>query len=287
MLAALAGGLALGWEFRDPPPQPMLRLEVSPPADTYFPGANGVPRFAVSPDGRSLAYEAGPPNGPFHLWIRRLDSLVPQPLRSTEGDRDGEVQGPFWFPDGRTVGFFDEAAGKLKKVDIQSGAVQELADMPGNQMGGTVNAAGAILYSTIGTKGVQRMTGGGGAAVPVTVLDSAQEELAHLWPRFLPDGRHFLYLSQTRQRDRWAVYVASTDSAERKGVLRSGFMAEFALPNHLLFVQGDALFAQTFDLERLELTGEPVLVAQPILGTQAGRAGVSVSENGVLVHTGP
>ena len=85
-LVALVGGLALGWAFREPPPQPMLQLEVSPPPGTYFPGANGVPRFAVSPDGRSLAHEAGPPNGPFHLWIRRLDSLVPQPLRSTEGD---------------------------------------------------------------------------------------------------------------------------------------------------------------------------------------------------------
>jgi len=63
-------------------------------------------------------------------------------------------------------------------------------------------------------------------------------------------------------------------------------MAEFAPPNHLLFVRGNALFAQTLDLHRLELTGEPVLVAQPILGTAAGRAGVSVSENGVLVHTG-
>jgi len=155
------------------------------------------------------------------------------------------VQGPFWFPDGRSVGFFDEAAGKLTKVDTQSGAVQELADMPGNQMGGTVNAAGVILFSTIATKGVQRLPGSGGAAVPVTVLDPAQEELAHLRPRFLPDGRHFLYLSQSRQRDRWAVYAASIDSAERKAVLRSEFMAEFAPPNHLLFVRGDALFAQT------------------------------------------
>jgi serine/threonine-protein kinase len=82
------------------------------------------------------------------------------------------------------------------------------------------------------------------------------------------------------------VYAASIDSAERKAILQSEFMAEFAPPNHLLFVRGDALFSQTLDLDRLELTGEPVLVAQPMLGTAAGRAGVSVSENGVLVRTG-
>jgi Tol biopolymer transport system component len=285
-LAALVGGLALGLRLRGTPPQPMLQLEVSPPAGTYFPGANSVPRFAVSPDGRSLAYAAGPPNGPFHLWVRRLSSLAPQPLRSTEADRDGAVQGPFWFPDGRSIGFFDEVAGQLKKVDVQSGAVQVLADMPGNQMGGTVNAAGVILYSTISTKGVQRVPASGGESAPLTALDPARDEVAHLWPRFLPDGRRFLYLSQSRQRDQWAVYAASIDSAERKEVLRTGFMAEFAPPNHLLFVRGDALFAQTLDLGRLELTGEPVLVAQSILGTVAGRPGVSVSENGVLVHTG-
>jgi hypothetical protein len=56
-----------------------------------------------------------------------------------------------------------------------------------------------------------------------------------------------LYRSQSRQRDPWAVYSASIDSAERKAVFRSEFMAEFAPPNHLLFVRGDALFAQTAD----------------------------------------
>ncbi len=122
--------------------------------------------------------------------------------------------------------------------------------------------------------------------MPVTTLDSTREEVAHLWPRFLPDGRHFLYLSQTRQRDRWAVYAASIDSAERKLILQTEFMAEFAPPDRLLFLRGDTLFAQTLDLGRLELSGEPVLVAQPVTGTAAGRVGVSVSNTGVLVHSG-
>ena len=43
-------------------------------------GTNSVPSFAVAPDGRFLAYEAGPANGPFHLWSTPLDSLVPVPF---------------------------------------------------------------------------------------------------------------------------------------------------------------------------------------------------------------
>ncbi len=151
-LVAVMGGLAVWSVFRDVPVEPLVRLELSPPLDAYFPGANGIPRFAVSPDGRALIYQAGPLSGPFHLWIRRLDSLVEQPLRSTEGDRESDIQGPFWFPDGRFIGFFDESEGTLKKVDVQSGAVQTLATMPGNQMAGTANPSGVILFSTVGTR---------------------------------------------------------------------------------------------------------------------------------------
>ena len=43
---------------------------------------------AVSPDGRSIVFAAVDPLGKRQLWIRRLDSLTPEPLPSTE---DGDV----------------------------------------------------------------------------------------------------------------------------------------------------------------------------------------------------
>jgi Tol biopolymer transport system component len=110
----------------------------------------------------------------------------------------------------------------------------------------------------------------------------------HLFPRFLPDGRHFLYLSEPADRDEWAIFVGSLDSPERRLLVRADSMAEFAPPDQVLFVRSDTLFAQTMDLNALTLVGEPVLVAQPMFVTIQGRAGVSVSDTGVLVYpTGP
>ena len=282
---ALVGAIA--WLTPQPQPQrPLVQFEVSAPQGSLFPGANAVPRFAVSHDGQAVVFEAGPPNGPFQLWLRRLDAVDPRPLSATENPADAAVQSPFWFPGGREIGFFDEVTEKLKKVDIDGRVVQTVADVPGNQYGGSANSSGVILVASLATKGVQRISADSGETpVQVTMLDSGLEERAHLWPRFLPDGRSFLYLSMTEDRQNRAVYVASLDSGQRKAILRNEFMAEFVPPDQLLFVRGDALFSQTFDLQRLEVTGEPVVVAQPVVGTSAGRAGFSASENGVLVHT--
>lgn len=56
-----------------------------------------------------------------------------------------------------------------------------------------------------------------------------------------------------------------------------------AWPNKLLFVRDGALLAQPFDLGRLELSGEPILIANEMPFTSSGRLGVSASRSVVLV----
>jgi hypothetical protein len=60
-------------------------------------------------------------------------------------------------------------------------------------------------------------------------------------------------------------------------------MARFAPPDRLLYVRDDSLVAQSFDLANLQLTGEPTLIAKPILRTPSGRVAVSASRTGVVV----
>ena len=278
---------AVGWMLRTAGPAPLSRFEVFAPPGTYLPGANGIPRFALSPDGQSLVFQAGPPGGPFYLWERRLDTLTSRSFSSTESADPNAIQGMFWFPDGRYVGYFDQLASKLRKVDIQNGTVQSISDAVGNQMGGSANETGQIIFSTTATKGVQLVTGGEGSASAITTIDTSRAEVAHLWPRFLPDGRRFLYLATTAERrDDWAIYAGSLDSPERILVVRSEFMPEFARPNTLLYARGDTLLAQKIDLDTLTLTGEPQVVQQPVLGTLAGRMAVSLSDAGVLSYAG-
>jgi hypothetical protein len=63
----------------------------------------------------------------------------------------------------------------------------------------------------------------------------------------------------------------------------SAFAADFASPNHLLFRQGSALFAQPLNLQSRQLEGEAVRIADPVGSlTTLGRPGFSVSHTGVL-----
>ena len=74
--------------------------------------ASTVNEFALSPDGRHVAFVGGFVSR--QLWIRSIDALEPRALPGTEG-----AFYPFWSPGSRSIGFF--ADGKLKKVDVTGG----------------------------------------------------------------------------------------------------------------------------------------------------------------------
>ena len=275
--------------FETPPDTPLIRFEIEPPPDAAF--TANIPRFSISPDGRYVVFAARAGSDKEQLWLRRLDSPESKPIPGTEGTSEELApQSPFWSPDSRYVAWFvsssNTAGGnsKLKKVDVQGGPVQTLCELPSNNLGGTWNSEGIILVSTQDTNGIQRLLSNGGMPEQVTTLDKAQNELAHLWPYFLPDGRHFLYQAQTAKREETAIYLASLDSNDRKILLRSDKWAQFTRPNLLLFMRGNALMAQAVNLKTFELTGEPALLAPTIDWISNGRGGFSVSDRGVLVY---
>jgi serine/threonine protein kinase len=100
LLLAAVVGLSFLYARRAPLAPEALRFEISTPGNTP------AQMFALSPDGRHLAFITG---NPLQLWVRPMDALESRVLPDTEG-----ASFPFWSPDGQRLGFF--AQGKLKTI---------------------------------------------------------------------------------------------------------------------------------------------------------------------------
>ncbi len=280
LVAALALGVG-GYLNRAPTDTHVYRTLILPPAGTAFSagGASGS-RFALSPDGRRLAFVAQGSDLRQLLWVRPMDTLVAQPLAGTEG-----ATAPFWSPDSRHVAF--TASGKLKKIDVSGGPALVLADTVGIPSTGSWNRDDVILFSP--KRGpLARIPAAGGTPSPVTTLDTETSDLAHAYPFFLPDGRHFLYLSVANVGGvpSTATYVGSLDAKDKPRPLVKGVSNIVYARGHVLFIRDRTLMAQPFDSVRLELKGEAVPIAEQleIGGALAPVGAFTVSENGVLAY---
>jgi Tol biopolymer transport system component len=119
----------------------------------------------------------------------------------------------------------------------------------------------------------------------LTTLDESRQESSHRLPFFLPDGRHFLYLARSAQRENTAIFVGSLDSKETKRLIGADSSVSYASPGYLLFSREGALMAQPFDVDKLQITGDPFSVVERVYYfARNAAAAFSVSDNGVLVY---
>jgi eukaryotic-like serine/threonine-protein kinase len=120
----------------------------------------------------------------------------------------------------------------------------------------------------------------------VTELNPSEQENSHRWPQFLPDGRHFLYVSRS-VRGSPAIYVDSLGRKEKKLLVRNHSNAVYASAGYLLFVRENTLMAQAFDSKNLSFRGDAIPIGQGVLVNEPySRATLSVSDNGILAHGG-
>jgi Tol biopolymer transport system component len=272
MLIALAAGLI---RVREAPAQdPVVRFTLPLPDGI---GIQSAP--TVSPDGRHIVFGAMV-SGARSLWLRSLDTLE---MRKLPGTENGGL--PFWSPDSRRIGFF--ADGKLKTVNVAGGPVSEVCGAA-NGRGGTWGQHEVIVFSPGGGAGLLRVAAGGGSPVPATTLEGGKA-ITHRWPTFLSDGRHFVFLATTGAANMAGarLTVGSIDSTSTKELTAADSRALFAAPDLLLFLRGGTLMRQRFDLQRLDLVGDSVPVAENVApGTAAifGEVLGSVSNTGVLVY---
>jgi Tol biopolymer transport system component len=252
-----------------------LHALLLPPEGRYL-----TDTLALSPDGTALAFVAGDLSGRQELWLRRLNASGAQRIEGTEGAAD-----PFWSPDGQQIAFF--SGNRLKRVPVGGGAATTICEL-GNGGGGTWGAGDQIVFAQLDGP-LMRVSASGGRPEPLAAFDRALEETHHLYPAFLPDGRHFVYYINSRER---GLYVGSVDGQVKKRLfdpdpaLPAGAAATpglYAASGHLLYVRDRVLSARLFDLDGHEASGPPVTVAETVDYDPPGKAAFTVAGE-VLVY---
>jgi len=258
-----------------PAPHPAARFAVTAPEGTRIP-VNRVD-LALSPDGRMLVFAAQDSSGIQRLWLRPLESLTARALEGT----DGGVT-PFWSPDSRFIGFFGHM--KLQKISPFGGPPEALCRAP-DARGGTWGKDGVIVFAPEVTGPLCRVSAEGGAVTEIQRPDAARGETALRWPRFLPDGRRFFFVSLPPRDSGFDVYVASVDSKERRRVMSAGCAPVPAGRNGILFASNGRLMYQRFDYRTLKPEGTAVALGPaPFSDSSVGEPLAFASDNGVLAH---
>ena len=180
-------------------------------------GSASAPHFALSPDGRRIAYVASTADLPPSVWVQELDSRIARTIAGSD-----EASAPFWFPDSQTVGFFSN--GWLKTIALDDERPVNVVRVL-DPAGGTSN--GEVILVGRGSSSLLRVPVTGGAASEVYPLKNDE---GHRWPQFLADDRHFLYAPRLG-----GIMLGALDQPTPSEILPQQAGAAFAPPNFLLF----------------------------------------------------
>lgn len=282
LLGAVAGAIVVAAALLIPRSRP----SASAPAPTRqleltIPRIARIESLALSPDASNLAFIATGPGGVQSVWIKSLANAAIRPVVGTEGAVPDSP--PLWSPGGDSIAFV--AGNKLRRVSLATGHVQPIADVHGVIFGGDWGRDGTILlgtYQVSKTRGIHKVAATGGQLEPVTTLEP--DVLLHATPRFLPDGRRFLFLEWAFDERKRDVCAASLDSpAPRCFGVRSHFFAGVT-DRYIVYSRDATMFAHPFDVKTATLSGNPMVVAERLAEDRLGRIGVSVAGSGTLVY---
>lgn len=276
-VAALAMAAWL-WIHRTAPEttsRSVMHMDVTYPPDVE-PAAGLQGGFALSPDGRILAM-IGVKGGVRKLYIRRLDRPD-----ATELNDSGGVNSAEFSPDSASVAFVP-ASTQLMRVSLadQQRSVVE----PGTDLTSSLKwATPGILFTRGGA--LWLVPAQGGDARQLTTLDPARHEVVHGDPLVLPSGHTVLFSCLTSDAGTERIEAVSIQGGKRRVIVDHASTPAWSPTGHLLFGREGALWAEPFDPDKVQATGNalPVIPAGVIGSIRTGSLGYMLSETGTLVY---
>lgn len=242
-------------EPRPTPPAP-LRATWTTRADLAVGASSDFPfGLALAPDGRRVAFPAGH-DGHASLWLQDMQSGDLTLLPGTDG---GVL--PFWSADGARVGFFADRA--IKIIDLSDRRVVNRWAL--EAIGGATWTARGDLVFADDAGGLSVLPAETEQSRPLTTLDTAAGETAHLFPAMV-DGTHLVMFVRASAAARQGIYLVSLADGSRTrlaGAAASGLFAE----GRLLYANDGALVSQPIDVATGRLIGRST-----VLGVRVGQS---------------
>jgi serine/threonine protein kinase/Tol biopolymer transport system component len=257
------------------PPKPIVRFSFNAASGFQLFRGSSRPVFALSPDGRRLAY-----NMVTGIYLRQMDSLTPRLIPGTEATSANI----FFSPDGEWLAYWSAPANAFQKIAISGGAPVTIAPAA-DPLGASWGRDDRILFCE--ADGIWRVSAQGGT--PQLVIRTKDLGFVSS-PTLLPDGETILYsLTRASGATRWdqADLVAQKPGGMPIVILHGGSDAIYVPTGHLVYAVGSVLYAVAFDTTKLEAVGGPVPLVtgvQRASTEQSAAANYGVSANGTLAY---
>jgi serine/threonine-protein kinase len=257
---------------------PLIRLDADLGPNAHVGAAYAAQLTAIAPDGTRLVYPVRTSDGKQMLATRLLDKPAGSVIAGTE-----EGSGPFFSPDGLSIGFF--ADGKLKRTALSGGAPVTLADAS-NARGASWSEDGTIIAALTNTSGLYRIPASGGSTPqPLTQLRAG--EVTHRWPQVLPGGKAVLFTASKdlSNYESASLELLTFSTGEIKVLQQGGYFGRYTASGHILYVHDGTLFALSTDGSAVNPRGEPVPLLDDIASSSTSAAGqFDVSRTGIFVY---
>jgi serine/threonine-protein kinase len=250
-LGLLFAGAVVWVLWPRPAPKPVARfaLDLPEPLAPFY-----LPAIAASPDGSRVVYASA--SG---LFLRAVDRMDATFIPGTEGGH-----GPFFSPDGASVGFF--ANEKLERVKIDGGSPPVELAVVGGPRGASWGEDGFIYFSPKSNSGLLRVPEEGGDPEPVTELDESAGEWTHRWPDVLPGASAVLVTvahSDLTSFDDADIVAIDLESGARRLVVEGGSFGRY-LSGRLLYSRKGEILEAPFDPRSLETAGPARAVVKDV-----------------------
>ena len=289
-LASLMVGAGLAFFFTrtveaPQPPAPETKFVIRLPQGLGLTGGVGYP-LMITPDGRTIVFVATDQRGSTgtQYYARELGTIDAHPIDGVSSHQVTGLGSLWRGPQGEWFIYNDPVAGLYKKERVVGGTPVPIAStnlQSGGILGLDWSPDGDIVFANSSSPSIMLLKGGAGTAMPLT---RPAKGMIDSHPRFTPDGRAVVY-DESKENAAPSkdaeVMLLNLDSGKAHNLGVRGIEPRVTTSGHLLYRQGNVLWATAFDERRHMTYGKQV----PILeGLAPGIVAWDLANNGTLVY---